>query len=428
MRNVFDQYSQPENRLTHALVSSLAADPVLLRRFVKWITGNHIPMAKRLEIVEQQLPGEEEPDELEAERRGLPDAWIHDGGTWALIIESKIQAPLERDQLERHRRVAERRGFTDVCLVALVAEHPKRLVCDGLRVVKWTDLYSWLRRDGASAWARSLTDYMEVLERKLVSEDYLREGTLTVFAGIPFGKDHPYSYSEAKRLLQLALAELRKRKDLRRELAMDPLGRGRPAITGREEASPWGVWNFLPLIQARNEGNFTKCPHLTLSVQYERVFACVTLPNSLKRQYRRNLLRGGKASFLHQIEDVCKDIEERLRSVEGAAPWLEIVQRRYPTQRSAPIVDARLEFDMRTARGETARRSKGRRAVKLQPEWLGTVYETFAKKRSNLQMTIGAIFPYSRCSAVHTREILAHIASVWLACKPLLRRALSSPK
>jgi len=36
MRNIFDQYTHPENRLTHALMSSLAADPELLRSFVRW--------------------------------------------------------------------------------------------------------------------------------------------------------------------------------------------------------------------------------------------------------------------------------------------------------------------------------------------------------------------------------------------------------
>ena len=36
MRNIFDQYSHPENRLTHALASCLAEDRKLLRRFVGW--------------------------------------------------------------------------------------------------------------------------------------------------------------------------------------------------------------------------------------------------------------------------------------------------------------------------------------------------------------------------------------------------------
>ncbi len=57
---------------------------------------------------------------------------------------------------------------------------------------------------------------------------------MTYFSGIPFGKDQPYNYLEAKRLLNLALGKLRQRKDLQQELGMDPEGKGRPAITGKD--------------------------------------------------------------------------------------------------------------------------------------------------------------------------------------------------
>lgn len=56
---------------------------------------------------------------------------------------------------------------------------------------KWTELYRWLMQDKESEWAGRLISYMAVLEQKLVRGNYLREGTLTVFAGIPFGKDEP---------------------------------------------------------------------------------------------------------------------------------------------------------------------------------------------------------------------------------------------
>ena len=35
MRNIFDQYSQPENKLTHSLVSCLYEDKHLLNSFLK---------------------------------------------------------------------------------------------------------------------------------------------------------------------------------------------------------------------------------------------------------------------------------------------------------------------------------------------------------------------------------------------------------
>ena len=39
MRNVFDQYSQPENRLTHALMTALHEDRGLLALFLREIAG-----------------------------------------------------------------------------------------------------------------------------------------------------------------------------------------------------------------------------------------------------------------------------------------------------------------------------------------------------------------------------------------------------
>ena len=420
MRNIFDQYTQPENRLTHALVSCLAGDRALLRKFVRWTTSSSILSLRRLEVLEQRLPGEEELlDESETEKRGLPDAWIHDRDEWALLIESKIESPLKRDQLERHKKVATRRGFSNVHLItALVTERPQRQLLDGTRVIEWTELYSWLRRERESTWARHLTEYMEILEGKLVAEGYLKEGTLTVFSGIPFGKDYPYNYREAKRVLKLAMEKLRNRSDLQRKLGMDPEGEGRPAITGQDGTS---VWDFLPLIQARSEASFTNCPHLTLSVQRDRIFALVTVPNGIKREYRHNLRRDGKEGFFYLVEQVQRNLEKSFRRVDGATPWMEILQRHYPSQRSEPIVDARLQFDLRTA----SQRPKGsRKEVKTQPQWLDAVYRALSSKRSNLQLAVDTIFLYSRCKAVNSSEILDHVANAWLACRPLIRAAV----
>ena len=37
LRNVFDQFSQPENRLTHALVCTLSNERALIRPFLRWL-------------------------------------------------------------------------------------------------------------------------------------------------------------------------------------------------------------------------------------------------------------------------------------------------------------------------------------------------------------------------------------------------------
>ena len=416
MRNLFDQYRHPENRLTHSLVSSLSNDPKLLSQFIRWATGERRPVSK-LGVVEQTLPGEEEPtDEEESERRGLPDGWIYDGNGWCLIIESKIESPLTQDQLQRHRRTAERRGFSDVRLLALVTNPPKLSHLNSTVTIKrWTQLYCWLRRERKSEWAGRVTSYMEVLEQKLVTSNYLRGGTLTVFSGIPFGSDEPYNYFEAKRLLRLAMDDLRKRSDLRKQLGADWQGKGRSAITGRETTR---VWDFLRLSKAKDAKSFTDFPHLTLSIHDDRLIAIVTVPNAIKGQFRAHLLSGGKDQFCALFRRLLHNISKALKGVNGAVPWVEILQRRYPSQRSEPIIDATLQFDLRTAFGDHQPGIKN--LIKHQGQWLDATYDALSKRNSNLQLAVGAIFPFDRCPDVRKAEILNHVANVWLGCKPLI--------
>lgn len=237
MRNLFDQFKQPENRLTHALMCSLHEDPRLLKRFIRWATGESAP-AGDLQLIEQSLPGEEEIEELtEQQRRGLPDGWIFNEEGWALLIESKIECRLGTVQIRAHRHTAQRRGFPQPKILALVTDTPKRAIDPELKIRLWTELYIWLKSEARnSEWARKLHEYMDVLEARLVKEEYLKSGTLTVFTGLPFCTESPYNYPEAKRFLRLAMDELRLRGDLHKTFGIDRNASGRGAITGKIRA------------------------------------------------------------------------------------------------------------------------------------------------------------------------------------------------
>ncbi len=208
MRNLFDQYSQPENRLSHALAVCLHEDRALLRAFLSWM-GVRAPVnAKALVLVEQSLPGDPPESEAEAERRGLPDIVIHDEDCWCVLIESKVQAALTEDQLGRHERTLRRRGFERIHRVALT-KSGTRVPKDTLSLT-WSGLYEWLGSAGPRCeWSNRLRAYLRAAELRLAQEEYLTEGTLTMFDGFPFSQDNPYTYGEAKRLLKLALTELR---------------------------------------------------------------------------------------------------------------------------------------------------------------------------------------------------------------------------
>lgn len=415
MRNVFDQYSQPENRLTHALVSALSEDRRLLRRFVGWVTGQRVTGSAPLEIIEQGLPGERADTEEDAEKRGLPDACIYQGDDWVLLIESKVAASLHAEQLERHFRTASRRGFQNIALLVIDIDSTKRTLPHGTTLRKWSDVYTWLiAQSRRSNWAQRAAEYFVIAENRLVGEGYLKEGTLTTFSGIPFQADEPYNYSEAKRLLKLAMDDLRKRKDLVKILGMDPTLPGRGAITGKEGVA---VWDFLRLKASRHCEVFTKYPHLTIAIQGERVLAIVTVPHGIQPQFRRNLIELGFDGFQEVMSDVNKRLLRALRKAKGAVPWVDVVQRRYATQRSAAFVDARIEYDLRTAFPDKRKGTK----VRPQPQWLKATYDALSKKRSNLQVAVGAVFPYRTCSVTKDQKIIDHVAHTWLACKPLMQ-------
>jgi hypothetical protein len=188
LRNIFDQYSQPENRVTHALMTALNEDRNLLGRFLRELVTVKPPTDPRgLSVLEQQYPGEEEPSEDELERRGVPDGWISDNEGWCVLIESKVIAKLTADQIHRHRRTAERRGFKRITVVAITPRKPAALPPQTV-LLEWRTIYAWLcRHSRSSIWAARAADYLEVAEAKLIETEQFVEGTLTQFSGFPFG-------------------------------------------------------------------------------------------------------------------------------------------------------------------------------------------------------------------------------------------------
>jgi hypothetical protein len=418
MRNLFDQYSQPENRLTHALLSCLAADRALLERFVGWSVQRKVK-GRRLQLLEQSLPGDR-PDlsEEEAERRGLPDGCIYDRQGWALLIEAKYQAGVSGDQIRRHFRTAARRGLTDCVLLVITIKPPSRPLGRGVFVRRWTEVYAWMQHQARrSPWARICKGYLDAAEAREAATGYLREGTLTVFTGIPFEKDEPYTYVQAKRVLGLLRDELRLDRRLARQLNVDPASRGRGAITGRAGTL---VWDFISLMQARKAKQFTQYPHLTLGIWSDRLEAYVTIPNGIRSRYRTHLLGPSYEHFESLIGNITASLLKVVRSVPGSVPEIVVVQRHFASQRSQGIADCRLGFDPRTA-VVTPRSASGR--VKRQPQWLRAAYDALRSRRSNLQFQMGVKFPYDSCPTVATRKIVRVCADAWLACRPLIKAA-----
>ena len=415
MRNVFDQYSQPENRLTHALGTLLHEEQKALRSFLK-MAGAKPPKGKRLIVLEQSLPGSDI-DSTENERLGLPDLWIHDlEETWCLLVECKGEGKVTFDQLRRHKRTAERRDFKQIDLLALTIQESTRKLPQGTQRLLWSEVYAWAKgmtsaTSVAHGWAERFTQYLEIAERKMADDSYLRNGTLTTFTGIPFGDDMPYSYGEAKRVLRLMTERLRKRADLKR-FGMDPKVPGRAAITGRKGEQ---VWDYLTLRSAAAEKPFTSSPHLTVAMNRTLVGAGVTVPNGVSPAMRKRLTAEGVESFMELLAECAENLCRALPVADGlAVPFLYLEQRHFKSQRSKGTNDGRLQLDLRTV---IAGKQEG---VKCQPQWAEAVFALLVAKRSNMQLGVGANFAYGR--ATQSVEVLDLIAGAWIGVKPLLER------
>lgn len=411
MRNVFDQYSQPENRITHALMTALHEDRRLLGRFLDEVAGVQAPRPpEALSVLEQQVPGElEPPEDGVTEQRGTPDGWIFDEDGWCVLIESKVLTPLRGDQLRRHRNTAERRGFNVIALVAIAPDTPQ-VPLEETIFVAWRDVYAWLRRHRSDhPWAARAAAYLEVAETKLIGEERLVEGTLTMFTGIPFGPDYPFTYLEGKRVLGLAMGELRRRTDLREELRVDPTS-GRGAI---REGRGDHVWDVLAIATESVASNFTDRLHLTLGITSSMTTAMVTVPNAVNTATRNKLVGLGEAGFQALVERVIANIKPLLERCTGAVPVFRGQQRRWETRSSLPVTDALIEFDLRAA-------TQGG-PPKSQPRWLPAGYGAFAEKgAANYEFQVGVRFPHARCPEVRTPEVADLIAAAWLGCKPLV--------
>jgi len=410
MRNLFDQYTLPENQLTHALVSTLGHDRKLLASFLKWLNLPEIPPISELSICEQQVPGTAEIDLEEDDSRGLPDAFIFNDDGWGVLFECKVQSRVSTQQIRRHRKTAVRHGFAQPHIVIIAVDNQRRSYSKDVLALTWKDIYKWFsNKTSGSFWAGELVRYMQVFEQRMIAREYHTRGTITVFDGLKFDSEDPYNYREGKRLIRLLGDQLQCREDLK-EIGVDTKGERRHAITGRGADL---VWDFLPLTVARDSGSFTTHPHLTFAFHRLHAIAAITVPNGIRGGFRTKLKRVGEGGFMHLLAA----IEERTRPIvvqsPKAKPTLYLSQRRYKSQRSIGLEDARIEADLRTAT-----KSRGI-AVKSQPEWLQSVYNILLQKRSNMQLGLEVRLSYS-CPIVRSASAADLFAQGWVALSPLL--------
>jgi hypothetical protein len=307
-------------------------------------------------------------------------------------------------------KTAAHHGYENVNVVLIAANGCRVALPDRVKAVEWREVYCWFRKQAASSeWARIFVEYMEVLESQMIAKEYLKQGTLTMFDGLRFDADNPYTHLEGKRLIRLLRDELQKRKDLH-NLGVDPTAEGRSAITGRGFDS---VWDYLALQQAKNAVQHTAFPHLSFGMTTKTAGADVTVPNGVKGGFRTKLKKVGLEGFRSLVATLEFAVRPVINRSKGAKPLIYVTQRHFPSQRSPGIKDGWLEVDLRTMIG--CRKA----GVKCQPEWSDAIYNLLVHKRSNIEFGVNVHFRYD-CPIVRSREVVDLFANTWISLKPLL--------
>ena len=423
MRNVFDQYSQPENCVTHALMCALNEDRKLLYSFLKDIARQIPPTKSRLLVIsEQSYPGavgSVEIDENAEKMRRIPDAWITAGEEWCLVIENKVLDDPKIRQLKGHLSTARDLGFTEPKGLLLTIKQPRKKPPDEFQVVEWSSVYQWLQGETPrSEWAERVASYLEVMEARMIEKEQLETGTLTTFSGFSFGETGAFNYLEGKRVLRLAMDALRKRCDLQNKIGVKPDFAGRKAIRGRKGGE---VWDFLAFDHDDKNETFTAHPHLTLGIGEDSVSAMATLPNNAGAA-RRHLIKRGEQGFRDMVSQILESTRSILSKSPGMEPRLRVWQRHWPTRAAPPLLDASIDIDLRTYSHEG-------NGPKFQPQWIDAAFAALKSKKSNLELQIGAKFPYRTCEAIQQPYALDLVAETWIACEPyLLALGINSSK
>ncbi len=396
MRNIFNQFQQPENRLTHAFACCLHHDKKLLKNFLIDLLNLSPPSINCLSIIEQSLPGRfgngsEQSSVETGQENGLPDMIVFDEEGWCVIIESKITSPICKDQIKRHIATLKRRGYSNPHLAVIAIKKPHDPI-PNCTVCTWSSIYKWISQFGhASFWAEELREYFEILEKTMTNAKQLTTGTITDFIGIPFDKRTPFSYLEGKRILKLMMERLKERKQFDPKLQVD-YESGRGAITNHAT-----VWDILSLKTGRKSTNFTDTPHLTFGFTETQLQIMLTLPDKVIKTKIPSLkdVKGALSNFVGALDQlkVSDDI---------CTPRMKLEQRHSTHRRSNPIIDGILEFDLRTL----ALTRDDNHKIKRQGEWLDSLYGLCQAKKSTMQLQIGVFWSYTYLSKISSEQIL----------------------
>jgi len=347
--NIFDQYEVEENRVTNALLQTLAISPKTVKRFLK----RFAPEVSTREIVsielsEQGIPRSNQPDaqKLKDAKESVPDGCFilrgkDDNVTSIVVIESKIKKrAVKRQQLLRHFYKARRKFLIDEVLVLLITPDHSDPIKDWVpeegtfKWISWRVIHSFAKREiiyNSESVAKILIENFK---------EYIEMKELSGFQGIDFSEG--YEKDKARRILRTLMQDIK-----------DEVLKTYPEL-GKQKGNildPWDVFAPANLI------DFTEGIHFTLSIRERNMEVLLTVPNSCKSGWNR--LKYIMQNEQPKLESILSSLRQKLPNIT-----LLFQQRHFKARRFA-FMDGLIRVDLDTT--EFAREKREQTKVKKNP-------------------------------------------------------------
>jgi hypothetical protein len=402
---LYDQYSNQENRLTHALMHTLAGSEKIFRQFLIQSLGIKEGLRGReFEISTQKRPFSQEDIDLK-KVDSVPDGWIVENqGELGILIEVKdVKNGVRLSQLRSHlKRLA---GYDTRYLLVITPDlnQPVKIdllqneAADSNTVIwkSWNELYVVFRKLRETEF-QVLPKESYILDVMLDYLEHRRE--ILGFQGIRFRGD--YDVEEAKKIL---IAEMEALEETVHELFPRLTGRRGAITTAFSKSSVWDCFGA-------SEG-FTSDVHVTVSIGEQYHDISLTVPHGARHRWKRlKMIFNDK-----DLEDSLLRILEHLRQ-KVPDLFLEFIQRHFLYQRKS-YRDAFLEFHIDTV-GTPFKDDRSK--IKEFPIWYSTIREAVAGKSSmNAQMMFKMRYYFSDTPNIDNEKFIDSAIQALKSLKPL---------
>lgn len=401
---LYDQYSNDENRLTHALFHTIGSSGWIFSRFLKELVGlNNSLSGTHFEVSSQKVPfahGDNDPQDVES----IPDGWIIDeANSLGIVVEVKDRKNnLSLKQLRSHINRIKNYNTPYLLVITPDLQKPNKVIELERKEVKkirvlwrsWDEIYRWLNKLSISRTSKNdknnflISSMLEYLERRK---------EVLGFQGITFPKG--FNVNEAKFILNAEMEEL---EQTVKSLYKDLLKR-RPAITTISQEAVWDCFG--------NDDGFTTDLHFTLGINEKSHDISITVPNSAKKAW-------SQLKKVFSDPDLEKELYLILKNLRKEVPhvFIEFIQRHF-LYRKYGIRDGYMEFNIDTL-GSPFRNKNSK--VKEFPIWGPTLRDAVRNKKNvNAQVMFKSRFFLNETKDIDKPKFIKTTKATLKAFKPL---------